>query len=65
MAQKKELLKKTNKKSEPVVEEYVRALSDIKLHIQQAQVKAALAANKELILLYWTIGKTIAEKQKE
>ena len=37
----------------------------IKKHVQEARVKATLAANKELIKLYWYIGKTIAEKQEK
>jgi predicted nuclease of restriction endonuclease-like (RecB) superfamily len=45
--------------------EYARTFAEIKKHVQEAQVKAALAANKELIKLYWYIGKTIVEKQKE
>lgn len=45
--------------------EYRKTLSDIKKHIQQAQIKAVLAANKELIKLYWYIGKTIVNNQKE
>lgn len=44
--------------------EYVETLADLKKQIQEAQVKAALAANKELIKLYWSIGKTIAERQE-
>jgi predicted nuclease of restriction endonuclease-like (RecB) superfamily len=45
--------------------EYVQTLAAIKRHVQEAQVKAALAANKEMIKLYWYIGQTIANKQKE
>ena len=45
--------------------EYTHVLSDLRKQIKQAQIKAALAANKELIKLYWGIGKTIVEKQKE
>jgi predicted nuclease of restriction endonuclease-like (RecB) superfamily len=45
--------------------EYIQTLVAIKKQVQEAQVKAALAANKELIKLYWFIGKTIVEKQKK
>ena len=45
--------------------EYLKTLSDIKKHIRQAQIKAVLAANKELIKLYWYIGGTIVNSQKE
>jgi len=44
--------------------DYIQTLSTIKAEIQQAQIKAILSANKELIKLYWHIGKIIAEKQK-
>jgi len=44
--------------------EYLQVLSDIKQYIQNAQVRAVLAANKELIKLYWSIGKRIVEKQQ-
>lgn len=44
--------------------EYAQTLVSIKQQIQAAQVKAALTVNKELIKLYWYIGKTIAEKQE-
>jgi len=42
---------------------YQSLLEDIKSRIRSAQVKAALAVNSEMILLYWQIGKTIAERQ--
>ena len=43
--------------------QYAQTLIDIKQSIKNAQIKATLSANKELIMLYWTIGKAIAEKQ--
>ncbi len=39
-------------------------MTQLKKRIQTAQVKASLAINKELILLYWEIGKEIANRQK-
>lgn len=39
-------------------------LSQLKERIQQARVKAALSVNRELIFLYWEIGKAITERQK-
>jgi predicted nuclease of restriction endonuclease-like (RecB) superfamily len=53
------------KSSAPTTKEYTATLVALKKQIREAQIKAALAANKELIMLYWQIGKTIAEKQKE
>lgn len=55
---KKEITKKVS------VKEYATTLADLKKRIQEAQVKSLLAANKELIKLYWSIGETIVEKQK-
>lgn len=43
---------------------YTETLATLKQQIQEAQVKAALSVNKELIKLYWSIGKTIVEKQE-
>ena len=43
---------------------YAALLNDLKGRIRTAQVKAALAVNRELIGLYWDIGRTIVERQK-
>jgi len=40
-------------------------LSDIKEKIHQAQYEAMKQVNKTLLALYWEIGKSIVEKQKE
>jgi hypothetical protein len=39
-----------------VAQSYNRFLAGIKKRIRTAQVKAALAANAELVLHYWEIG---------
>jgi predicted nuclease of restriction endonuclease-like (RecB) superfamily len=44
--------------------EYARFLGQVKARIRTAQVKATLAANRELILLYWDIGRRLGEAQK-
>jgi predicted nuclease of restriction endonuclease-like (RecB) superfamily len=44
--------------------EYEKTLADLKTQIRTSQLKAAVAVNRELIHLYWTIGKTIVEKQE-
>lgn len=44
---------------------YMAILREIKEKIQHAQIKATLSVNKELISLYWEIGKIINEKQKQ
>src|SRR3989338_6900763 len=43
---------------------YKSLLVDIKQRIRSAQYEALKAVNKELIALYWDIGKMIVEKQK-
>lgn len=43
---------------------YAPLLADIKARVQSARVKAGLAANRELILLYWDIGRMILERQQ-
>jgi predicted nuclease of restriction endonuclease-like (RecB) superfamily len=45
--------------------EYDRFLSDLKDRIRSAQVRAALAVNRELVLLYWQIGRDILERQSQ
>ncbi len=44
--------------------DYVEFLSEIKQRIAQAQYSALKSVNKELISLYWDIGKKIVEKQE-
>jgi len=40
-------------------------LKEIKTRIQQAQTRAILAANAELVRLYWDIGRLIHERQQK
>jgi predicted nuclease of restriction endonuclease-like (RecB) superfamily len=42
---------------------YLELLAKLKEQIRTAQVKAALAVNSELVLLYWRIGRQILERQ--
>ena len=42
---------------------YPEFLQDLKTRIRGAQVRAALAVNRELILLYWSIGRDILLRQ--
>ena len=44
---------------------YAVFLSDLKDRIRSAQVKAALAVNQELVLLYWQIGTEILQRQEK
>ncbi|HEV2645616.1 MAG TPA: PDDEXK nuclease domain-containing protein [Acidobacteriaceae bacterium] len=41
---------------------YAVLLKDIKERVRTAQVRAALAVNRELILLYWSIGRDISSR---
>ena len=43
---------------------YGNLLSDIKTRIRQAQVKATLSANAEMIAMYWDVGRMIYERQQ-
>lgn len=43
---------------------YADLLEDLKSRIQTARVKAMLAVNRELVLLYWQIGQSIVERQQ-
>lgn len=44
--------------------EYKEFFVEIKKQIQNAQIKAALSVNKELLRLYWNIASMMIEKQK-
>jgi predicted nuclease of restriction endonuclease-like (RecB) superfamily len=43
---------------------YGELLEALKTRIRAAQIKAALAVNRELIALYWHIGRSIVERQR-
>jgi uncharacterized protein DUF1016 len=43
--------------------DYADLLHNLKARIQAAQVRAALSVNRELVLLYWQIGRDILAKQ--
>ena len=49
----------------PPIAGYAALLDELKARIRAAQVKAALSVNRELILLYWDIGKSIVERQRK
>ncbi len=44
--------------------DYTKLLGEIKQRIRSAQYEALKAVNKELIALYWDIGRMIAERQQ-
>ena len=45
--------------------EYIKFLNEIKSRIVTARIQAIRSVNKELIKLYWDIGRTIVERQKK
>lgn len=44
---------------------YVQMIEDLKRQIQESQLRAEIAANKELTRTYWTIGRAISEREKQ
>jgi len=52
------------KSSASLPSDYPQVLEDVKARIRAAQVKASLSVNRELIALYWDIGKTIVRRQE-
>jgi predicted nuclease of restriction endonuclease-like (RecB) superfamily len=44
---------------------YASMLQSIKARIRTAQVKAVMSANREMVLLYWDIGRMIDERQNQ
>jgi predicted nuclease of restriction endonuclease-like (RecB) superfamily len=52
----------TNLPSSPT---YIQLLTDVKEKIRQAQVKAVIAVNQEMLFLYWEIGNAILAKQEK
>ena len=41
---------------------YDELLQELKVQVREAQVRAALAVSRELVLLYWTIGREISDR---
>ena len=47
-----------------VSQEYRDWLTNLKQSIRQRQIKASVSANRELLLMYWELGRDIVDKQK-
>jgi predicted nuclease of restriction endonuclease-like (RecB) superfamily len=47
-----------------ISDDYKSTLIDLKKRIAEAQIKAAISVNKELVLLYWNIGDFLWKKQQ-
>ena len=53
-----------NRMNDLLPDSYSTLLRKIKNRIRKAQYEALKAVNKELIALYWDIGRMIAERQQ-
>lgn len=51
--------------SHPKLHGYGEFLKDLKSRIIQAQNRAILSVNRELVLLYWDIGRDVIKRQSE
>jgi predicted nuclease of restriction endonuclease-like (RecB) superfamily len=51
-------------KKTPIPSDYAQALDEIKKRVRAAQYEALKAVNRELIALYWDIGRIIVERQQ-
>jgi DUF1016 N-terminal domain len=60
----KKVMKKRRSASVAVLpKNYTAVLEAVKARIRAAQLKAALAVNHELVMLYWHIGRKVLERQ--
>jgi predicted nuclease of restriction endonuclease-like (RecB) superfamily len=65
MRKKDEISKTDIARSTEAFVGYQEFLRDVKARVRAAQVRAALAVNRELVLLYWGIGRDILQRQQE
>ncbi len=42
---------------------YAAWIADVKARVRAAQMRASLAVNRELIALYWSIGRDLVERR--
>jgi predicted nuclease of restriction endonuclease-like (RecB) superfamily len=56
---------KPAKAAAPAPRDYESFLGELKERIRAAQLRAAVAVNRELVLLYWQIGRDILARQQE
>lgn len=59
-----ESVKSNEDKFAPSLAEYRQLIRDLKERVVSARISAARSINRDLILLYWDIGKAIVEKQQ-
>ena len=48
-----------------ITPDYTTFLTEVKGRIQTARLQAGRAVNRELVMLYWDIGRGIVEKQQK
>ena len=67
MARKRDVSKKTGRqagKAQDIIPKgYQELLTQLKERIRSAQLRAGLAVNREMVLLYWQIGRDILQRQ--
>jgi hypothetical protein len=51
-------------KGNPLPAVYDSSLQDLKDRMATAQLRAALSVNRELVLLYWSVGRDILTRQE-
>lgn len=51
--------------SELIPSDYPALVADLKERIRTAQVRASLAVNREMVLLYWQIGRELLSRQQQ
>jgi len=44
--------------------DYASFLEDLKLRVRDAQLRAVIVANREMVMLYWSIGRDILDQQE-
>ena len=44
--------------------DYAPFLEELKARVRAAQIRAAIVANSEMVMLYWSIGRDILDRQQ-
>jgi len=55
---------KTAPNSQPVPAGYAELLAELKERVRASQLRATLTVNRELVALYWDIGRSVVERQR-
>lgn len=57
--------RKSSKLASVLPPDYTPLLAEIKARVQSARIQSGLAANRELLTLYWDIGRMILDRQQQ